>query len=278
MDSRWHVLEAANLLISEYYLKPAFLGHRSERFFAVPSDSGSPQIPKESEGTAVPPIRVFFSSAPAGQREKKLKESEGKARFYSLCPAGAEEKNTRIGRKRTKKTFEVRGVCVEQTGERTAKPNVQIRGGPETYRRRGRRIRTFAKKKIDMLRRPSFFFPTHSWVEEKNAGRVSSDFWKRKIEDRSENRMRFSERSRICLIARRAKEQIQDFSFRRLPSKSLAIFDGRRGSFFPRFPPISKKSEETTREKGPRNRRKYSSAVENRKRFSMADAGSPENS
>ena len=29
------------------------------------------------------------------------------------------------------------------------------------------------------------------------------------------------------------KRKIQDFSFRRLPSKSLAIFDGRRGSFFP---------------------------------------------
>ena len=51
---------------------------------------------RESEGTAVLPIRVFFSSAPAGQREKK-RESERKARFYSLCPAGAEEKNTRIG-------------------------------------------------------------------------------------------------------------------------------------------------------------------------------------
>ena len=46
---------------------------------AVLSDSGSPQIPKESEGTAVPPIP---------------KESEGKARCFSLCPAGAEEKNT----------------------------------------------------------------------------------------------------------------------------------------------------------------------------------------
>ena len=44
-------------------------------------------------------------------------------------------------------------------------------------------------------------------------GRIFSSSWKRKIEDRSENRMRFSERSRIYLIARRAKEQIQDFSF-----------------------------------------------------------------
>ena len=32
----------------------------------------SPQIPKKSEGTAVLPIRVFISSAPAGQREKNL--------------------------------------------------------------------------------------------------------------------------------------------------------------------------------------------------------------
>ena len=47
------------------------------------SDSGSPQIPLESEGTAVLPIPL---------------ESERKARFYSLCPAGAEEKNTRIGK------------------------------------------------------------------------------------------------------------------------------------------------------------------------------------
>ena len=38
----------------------------------------------------------FIPSAPQGQR-KKTRESERKARFYSLCPAGAEEKNTRIG-------------------------------------------------------------------------------------------------------------------------------------------------------------------------------------
>ena len=47
----------------------------------ISPDSGSPQIPKESEGTAVLPIP---------------KESERKARFYSLCPAGAEEKKTRV--------------------------------------------------------------------------------------------------------------------------------------------------------------------------------------
>ena len=46
---------------------------------AFPSDSGSPQIPLESEGTAVLLIP---------------KESERKARCFSLCPAGAEEKNT----------------------------------------------------------------------------------------------------------------------------------------------------------------------------------------
>ena len=44
-----------------------------------------------------------------------------------------------------------------------AKPNVQIR-----------RIWTFAKNKIYLLRRPSFFFPTHLWVGEKNG--FSSDF------------------------------------------------------------------------------------------------------
>ena len=49
---------------------------------SVSSDSGSPQILLESEGTAVLPIP---------------KESKRKARFYSLCPVGAEEKNTRIG-------------------------------------------------------------------------------------------------------------------------------------------------------------------------------------
>ena len=47
----------------------------------ISPDSGSPQIPLESEGTAVPPIS---------------KKSEEKARFYSLCPAGAEKKKTRV--------------------------------------------------------------------------------------------------------------------------------------------------------------------------------------
>ena len=72
-------------------------------------------------------------------------------------------------------------------------------------------------------------------------GRIFSSSWKRKIEDRSENRMRFSERSRICLIARRAKEQIQDFSFRRLPSKiacdfrrqTRVLFLSEKGRVFP---------------------------------------------
>ena len=53
--------------------------------------------------------------------------------------------------------------------------------------------------------------------------------------------MRFSERSRICLIARRAKEQIQDFSFRRLPSKiasdfrrqTRVLFLSEKGRVFP---------------------------------------------
>ena len=55
----------------------------------------------------------------------------------------------------------------------------------------------------------------------------------------------FSEGSRISLTLRRRVKEIQDFSFRRLPSKSLAIFDGRRGSFFPESPQIPKESEGT---------------------------------
>ena len=44
---------------------------RALRIFSGISDSGSPQIPLESEGTAVLPIpRDFIPSAPQGQRKK----------------------------------------------------------------------------------------------------------------------------------------------------------------------------------------------------------------
>ena len=63
------------------------------------SHSGSPQIPKESEGTAVPPIS---------------KKWEGKARCFFLCPAGAEEKvskweETLFCRRKSQAIFDGRG-------------------------------------------------------------------------------------------------------------------------------------------------------------------------
>ena len=81
------------------------------------------------------------------------------------------------------------------------------------------------------------FFPPHLWGGEKYG--FSSDFdGKRKIEDRSENRMRFSERSSIFSSHRnRRKQREKNTGFLRAihgseetllcRRKSLAIFDGR---------------------------------------------------
>ena len=61
-------------------------------------DSGSPQIPLESEGTAVPPISILF---PLPKEEEKIRlfsegkkdqKSEGKARFFSRAIYGEAER------------------------------------------------------------------------------------------------------------------------------------------------------------------------------------------
>ena len=104
----------------------------------ISPDSGSPQIHgppresiheiraagRESEETAVLPIP---------------KESERKARFYSLCPAGAEEKKTRV---REKPVLFLKEKGPSSAVENRRGPRSEI-GGPCDFRRQTRVPRKF---------------------------------------------------------------------------------------------------------------------------------------
>ena len=195
---------------------PSKIASDFRRQTSVSSDSGSPQIPLESEGTAVLPIP---------------KESERKAKFYSLCPAGAEEKNTRIGGD----PFSlIPGKEKSKIAQKIACDFLSDHGF------------VFAPKGQRQIQ--DFFFPV-LFLKEKgrifpdsfgvggNIGKKIKDFFfvvPRKFYEFSgdptsavENRLRFST----------AEERLLRFlRNRRGPAvcrrKSLAIFDGRRGSFF----------------------------------------------